>query len=86
MAGNGIDFYGTDGLTLQGCNTVGEYWTARVTPMMDTTDHMQGEFCGAKYSAQSTSVIISPNPVFTGSTLTCSALASDQKMEPSTPV
>ena len=79
-AGNGTDSTGLTGLTLPAsATTVGEYWTARVTP---NDGYIDGPYAEVSFVVQNTApslsnVIISPNPVFTGSTLTCSASASD---------
>ena len=71
---------GLTGLTLPASATsVSEYWTARVTP---NDGHIDGPSTDVSFVIQNTApsisnVVISPNPVFTGSTLTCSAMAMD---------
>ena len=71
---------GLTGLILPAsATTVGEYWTARVTP---NDGHIDGLHTEVSFVVQNTApsisnVVISPNPVFTGSALTCSANATD---------
>ena len=71
---------GLTGLVLPASATdVGEYWTARVTP---NDGYVDGESTEVSFVVQNTApsisnVVIAPNPVFTGSVLTCSANATD---------
>ena len=74
---------GLMGLTLPAsATTVGEYWTARVTP---NDGHIDGVHTDVSFVVQNTApsitnVVIAPSPVYTGSLPTCSATATDPKM------
>ena len=71
---------GLTGLTLPASSTtVGEYWTARVTPNDGYIDgvHTEVSFVVQNTGPSISNVVISPNSVYTGSSLTCSATATD---------